>query len=615
MPLLEIQVYEGTQCLWTGLAEPPVEIGRHEDDHSEAVVLLDLGNHRRLNIAPLRDRSLPRHAVKIEASVPGSISVRNVHTQIPFTIGPPDATINPGEVVDLKSVVAISLPGNRTVSASIWGSEIDSNGDKPLSESFYRSVKFSEQTYTRTVAIEDLNELLDDRNNKPHGRTAVALVRAALNVIHQAAGSDEFFNSAAKTAAEMIHLDRACVVLHRDDQWHLRSTYSAHEESGASTETFSRGLVDHVRRTGETLIFDPQSFPQEIGQSMVALDRAVAAPIRDQAGCVIGVLYGERRTGFCNAGTPIGELEAALLEVMAGAVASGIARQKQERVRASLSQFFSNELTKALEKDDRLLEGRDAEVTVLFCDIRRFSSISERIGPKQTFEWMNDVMTELSRCVQQTHGVLVNYIGDELMAMWGAPGDQPNHASLACDTAVRMERCREPLCARWREIAPEGFDFGIGLCSGLTRVGNMGSEVKFAYGPLGSTVNLASRVQGITKQFGVSCVVTESTARACEQGIHFRRLAIVRPVGFIDPVTLFELKASPSPIWFELTERYESALKLFLNSDLTATARQLASLVDDFPNDKPSMLLLARTVNALAAGDKSIDPIWTLQSK
>jgi len=303
------------------------------------------------------------------------------------------------------------------------------------------------------------------------------------------------------------------------------------------------------------------------------------------------------------------------LEVMAGAVSSGIARQRQEAIRSNLTQFFSHEIAERLEQNENLLEGKDADVTVLFCDIRGFSAIAERVGAQRTIEWINDVLTELSQCVIQTNGVLVDYVGDELMAMWGAPDDQPDHAIRACRSAVEMLKLIDPLRERWKEITPDRFGFGIGINTGKARVGNTGSKVKFKYGPLGNTVNLASRVQGITKKLGVAALITDSTADAIGRTFDRRRLAVVRPLGINEPVVLHELRADADEDWRDMTQRYEQALTAFENSDFTRAARQLASLVDQHPDDNPSVVLLGRVVDALTRRIETVNPVWEMETK
>ncbi len=469
------------------------------------------------------------------------------------------------------------------------------------------------------VAPVRFNELLGGQNKEDQGRIAVDLVRSALTVVQQAAGSNEFFDSAVRSVATMIELDRALALLRTGDQWTIRSVYANEQETtgdkGDPAPSYSRSLLDRVLRTGKTIIYDPNNYLHTTDSSMMVLDRAVAAPILDENRNVIGALYGDRKFGSAGRDTPIGDLEAALLEVMAGAVGSGINRQRQEAIRSSMTQFFSPEVAERLEQNDDLLEGRDAEVTVLFCDIRGFSAISERVGPQRTIEWINDVLTELSQCVIRTDGVLVDYVGDELMAMWGAPVEHSDHAVRACRAAVEMLSLTEPLRERWKEITPDKFGFGIGVNTGIARVGNTGSKVKFKYGPLGPTVNLASRVQGITKKLGVASLITDSTAEAVGRAFDHRRLAVVKPLGIVEPVGLHELKEGADEDWRQMAHRYESALESFATSDLTGAARQLASLVYDHPEDNPSVVLLGRVVDALTRREELVDPVWKMDSK
>ena len=149
----------------------------------------------------------------------------------------------------------------------------------------------------------------------------------------------------------------------------------------------------------------------------------------------------------------ISEFEAKLVELLANGVAAGLARVKEEQAaaaaRVQFEQFFTPQLAAQLQRDPQLLDGRDAEVTVLFADIRGFSRVSERLGPERTMAWIHDTMSVLSECVLRHDGVLVDFIGDEMMAMWGAPLPQPDHASLACLAArdrlaeIGRASCRE----------------------------------------------------------------------------------------------------------------------------------------------------------------------------
>ncbi len=619
MHKVEISVWEGKTELWTGISKTPLEIGRQQEGDSAPLELQDLVSSQRLVIAPVSARAIPRQALRVESPSAGVLRVTNIHPRLSFFVGNEAEPLGPRESFEVSEEVVVSLPENRTIRVQSCAPDSVVTPPSDAMATNFRTLSAPIDSTMENVAPARLNELFGSSGKEDPGRVAVDLVRAALTVVQQAAGTNEFFESAVRSVATMIELDRTLVLLRHGDEWTIRAVYSADTESSSSGEqsapTYSRGLIDRVLTTGKTIIYDPTNYQHTTDSSMMALERAVAAPILDEKGTVIGAIYGDRKFGSNAKDTPIGDLEAALLEVMAGAVSSGIIRERQEAIRSSLTQFFSHEVAERLEKNEDLLKGRDAEVTVLFCDIRGFSAISERVGPQKTIEWIYDILSELSECVIRTNGVLVDYVGDELMAMWGAPDDQPDHAVRACRAAVEMLGLIDPLRDRWKEVTPDHFGLGIGINTGMARVGNTGSKVKFKYGPLGPTVNLASRVQGITKKLGVAGLITDSTAEAVGRVFDHRRLAVVRPLGMVEPVGLHELKADATDDWRQMAIRYVSALDTFETGDLTASARQLASLVHEYPEDSPTLVLLGRVVDALTRHDDHADTVWSMDSK
>lgn len=616
---VEVSVFEGNEQLWSGISKTPLEIGRQQEGDSGPLDLQDLVTMQRLVIAPVSARAIPRNALRVDVTE-GQLRIKNIHQKLSFYVGTQADPLGPGEEFRASDEIVVSLPENRTVRLITCDPESQITPSGGGDDTNFRTIGGQIESTMENVAPVRLNELFGGDSQEDRGRVAVDLVRSALTVVQKAAGSDEFFSAAVSAVATMVELDRALVLLREGDDWSIRASYSAGTHPGDDDEIksrkFSRGLTDRVLKTEKTVIYDPASYMHTADSSMMVLDRAVAAPIFDEKRKVIGAIYGDRKFGSGSGGdTPIGDLEAALLEVMAGAVSSGIARQRQEAIRSNLTQFFSHEIAERLEQDEDLLAGKDAEVTVMFCDIRGFSAIAERVGAKRTIEWINDVLTELSECVIRTNGVLVDYVGDELMAMWGAPAEQKDHASRACRAAVEMLGLIEPLRKRWQEITPDRFGFGIGINTGMARVGNTGSKVKFKYGPLGNTVNVASRVQGITKKLGVAALITDTTAEAVGRTFDHRRLAVVQPLGIVEPIGLHELKAAADEDWRTMADRYESALAAYDTSDLTGAARQLASLVHQHPDDNPSVVLLGRVVDALTKRVEKVDPVWVMDSK
>lgn len=619
MHKLRVSVFEDDRELWSGEVLPPLEVGRQQESDPSAMELQNQVSYRRLVMAPVAARGIPRQAVRIESPNRSQMRVVNVHTRLTFGIGDEGELLPPGEQYLSDQTVRIVLPERRVIQVSIIDealmlSELSLPGG---ANSNFRTIALGPNAFDGASPAK-LRKVLDGDQGELRGRAAVDLVRSALEVVRQAAGSDGFFDAACNAAADMIDLDRVMVLLYENGTWHPRAVRNADGDTHIEPRNlkYSEGLIGRVLRNGKTVIYDPNNYMHSVGSSLMLLERAVASPINDETGKTIGVLYGDRELAGADGGIAIGELEAALLEVLAGAVSSGLARQREEQRRASLTQFFSPRIAEQLESNQDLLSGQDAEVSVLFCDIRGFSGVAERVGPQRTIQWINDVLTELSLCVMRHDGVLVDYIGDELMAMWGAPGEQLDHAERACLAACEMLSQTEPLHKKWSEVTPDGFGFGIGINTGIARVGNTGSRIKFKYGPLGNVVNVASRVQGVTKQVGVSALITASTAAAIAgKPFDLRRIATVGVVGIKEPIALHQLAHQEPPTWRAMRDKYQTALDLFESQNFGGAARQLATLVHEFPDDQPSLILLGRVVEALTDKTKSADPIWHLRSK
>jgi adenylate cyclase len=284
-------------------------------------------------------------------------------------------------------------------------------------------------------------------------------------------------------------------------------------------------------------------------------------------------------------------------------------------MRARFEQFFTPELSRHLATNPDLLTRRDTIVSVLFCDIRRFSAISEDRGAEVTMEWLSDVMSTMADCAAAYDGALIDYIGDELMLMWGAPVEQPDHATRAAQAAIRMaEQCIE-LDRKWRDRLGHPTNVGIGINTGSAHVGNVGFERKFRYAPFGNTVNLASRVQGATKYLGAGVVVTQATFEQLRTKMLSRRLCSVRAVNIEQPVMLFELCNESVAGIDQLCEKYEAALACYENEDLPNAIRILSEILRRHPDDGPTLLLLSRGVASLMNREAPFNPVFDLPGK
>jgi adenylate cyclase len=293
--------------------------------------------------------------------------------------------------------------------------------------------------------------------------------------------------------------------------------------------------------------------------------------------------------------------------------------EKKRLREREFSQFFPREIARQVAlRPEMLDEGREADVSVLFCDIRNFSRISEKLEPEKTVRWIREVMEVLSECVLDRQGVLVDYIGDELVAMWGAPTEQPDHAQLAVSAGLAMTERMPLLSRKWQGELGMSTHVGIGINSGKAHVGNTGTARRRKYGPLGNTVNLASRVQGASKYLQSNLLVTGESFQQIESGAFgSRRLCTVKVNNIELPVDLFEIVPSDTSEWEDLSSSYEQALHAFEEQDFRLAASMLGNLLLRHPNDGPSLLLMSRTVNELISqtSDSEFNPVWQLPGK
>jgi len=209
-------------------------------------------------------------------------------------------------------------------------------------------------------------------------------------------------------------------------------------------------------------------------------------------------------------------------------------------------QYVPPELVDKMAEDPEKysMEGRSEELTVLFSDIRGFTSISEGLDPKQLSAFINEYLTSMSLVIRNNRGTLDKYIGDAIMAFWGAPVDDPEHARQGVVSALLMQeemyRLSEAFVARgWPPIK-----IGVGLNTGVMSVGDMGSKLRRAYTVMGDAVNLGSRLEGITKQYGVGIICGQRT-RELVTDVVWRELDRVRVKGKDEPIAIFE------PLGFE----------------------------------------------------------------
>ncbi|MCG6933515.1 MAG: adenylate/guanylate cyclase domain-containing protein [Gallionella sp.] len=223
-------------------------------------------------------------------------------------------------------------------------------------------------------------------------------------------------------------------------------------------------------------------------------------------------------------------------------------------------QYVPSELVEEMAKrpESVSMEGESRDMTILFSDVRGFTSISEGLDPKQLSMLMNEFLTPLSRVVYKHRGTIDKYMGDCIMAFWGAPLADKDHARNAVQSGIEMLETLKALQPHFRERGWPEIQVGVGINTGRVSVGNMGSEVRVAYTVMGDEVNLASRLEGITKQYGVGIIVGENTRHLANEFL-YRELDHVRVKGKDNPVAIYE----PVGLLNEVSKELHDEVKLF----------------------------------------------------
>jgi adenylate cyclase len=242
-------------------------------------------------------------------------------------------------------------------------------------------------------------------------------------------------------------------------------------------------------------------------------------------------------------------------------------RSQKEYIRKAFSYYLSDSVLKEILKDPSKLRlgGERKEITVLFTDIAGFTSISEKMDPVDLAKLLNDYLTRMTNIVFANKGVLDKYIGDAVMAFWNAPIANPDHAYLACKTALEMQK--------------ETGEFGmrIGINTGDMVVGNMGSQMRFDYSLLGDNVNLGSRLEGINKEYGTKILISQSTQSLISNKLITRFIDTVAVKGKEKGVRIYELRDT------NYDKNFDTARELYEKGDFSKAIKIFEKIKDDPP--------------------------------
>jgi adenylate cyclase len=275
-------------------------------------------------------------------------------------------------------------------------------------------------------------------------------------------------------------------------------------------------------------------------------------------------------------------------------------QRERRRIKGAFRQYVAPLVVEEILKEpSRLtLGGEEKVLTVLFSDLEGFTTYSERYSPGEMVEILSEYYNRMTEHIFLQRGTLKEYVGDELMAIFGAPLEQPDHAERACAAALAMRAERIALAREWTRSGRPRLRARTGINSGAMLVGNLGSKYRFAYGVLGDQVNLGSRLEGLNKLYGTEILVGETTARLVARSFLLREVDTVRVAGKHQSVRLYELLdtiGAALPLEQDKALRaYAAGLEAYRQRKWDDGLALFAAAMTSWPEDGPAPILAAR---------------------
>lgn len=297
-----------------------------------------------------------------------------------------------------------------------------------------------------------------------------------------------------------------------------------------------------------------------------------------------------------------------------------VERDQKKQIAKTFGQYIPAELVDEMNRKGEpiTIGGESREMTVLFSDVRGFTTISEGLAPPELTALMNAFLSPMTRIIHHNRGTIDKYMGDAIMAFWGAPLNDAEHARHAVKAALDMRQGMEDLSDSFVARGWKPLKVGIGLNTGVMNVGNMGSDFRLAYTVLGDAVNLGSRIESLTKQYGIDIMISEYTLAAVPDLVA-RELDLIRVKGKEDPVRVFEpigFRDEISPAQTAHLDEYHQALKLYRAQDWQGAHTAFTALAEVEPGRMIHRIYLERIAcfKAEPPGD-DWDGVFTFQTK
>lgn len=272
---------------------------------------------------------------------------------------------------------------------------------------------------------------------------------------------------------------------------------------------------------------------------------------------------------------------------------------QKKMIKGAFGQYLSPKVVDILVKDPSKLSlgGQEKQMTAFFSDVAGFSSISEKLTPSELVQLLNEYLTAMCEIIARYDGTVDKFEGDAIIAFWGAPLDQPDHATLCCHAAIEMQEYMHEMREQLRKDGRPELTVRMGINSGPMVVGNMGSAQRMDYTIMGDAVNLAARLEGANKFYASDTMISDATYVQAKESVDARELDIVRVIGKKEPVTIYQLiakKDEASSEKVDMLRHYRAGLDDYKNRNYTDAIGKFENALAVIPGDGPSRTYLSR---------------------
>ncbi len=295
--------------------------------------------------------------------------------------------------------------------------------------------------------------------------------------------------------------------------------------------------------------------------------------------------------------------------------------KKRQFLQDTLTRYVTRQVVELILKNPEniVLDGEEREATMLFSDIRGFTSLSEKMRPTDVVYMLREYFTLMVDAVFEFQGTIDKFIGDALMAIFGAPAPQPNHAELAVLTALRMQTSLQAFNEHRLQQHLTPIEIGIGIHTGSVVVGNIGSEQRLEYTAIGDAVNLASRLEGINKAYGTRIIISDMTLQQIHQPVLCRNVDRVRVKGRWEPVKIYEVLGLPDSVAdaaHRMCGVFEQGMTLYRDRQWLEALECFRAAVEYVTNDGPSQRYIERCSQyCQSPPDESWDGVFDMTTK